>query len=586
MSTLSHRTRDVILAIGLAQGLLLLWVQVLIRRGALSASSDMVWLVPWYAVALGVPTALQLITTDARDRRPWLFGLGLAVVLALTGAYAGHTIEPSVGTATALLTPYAVTMLIGWYVLLPFVQAAFKTRRLQPEYPDLFEFAWNNIITLLIAEIFTGIFWALLALWAGLFKVIGIRFFADIFYSAYFAYPVTAMVYAFAVYLARNNLSAVITVRRIILAVFKALLPLLAVIILLFLTALPIVGFAPLWATGKATALMLMLQIGLLIFINAVFQDGQGEAPYTNWLRTLVRAAVILLPIYTLMCLYFLYLRIDQHGWSTDRFWAVLLSAVIGLHVFGYATVALRKNKTWMAGMAPANIRIAAVVVALSVIVNSPLLDAKRISAASQVGRLLDGEVTAAAFDYKYLRFDLGRPGNAALARLKELRDHPDAQAIRAAAELALSQTNRYGIQQERFETAEDAAVHFAMFPAGARLDDSFIKYVRERHSPWLLKRCLEPAQRCAVLAIDLNRDNQKEYVVFRVASRWDQSTAVITRVDHEWRLAGTLEADQRKRPESFEELKAHLEKGDYAVADSQWRNLQIGGRTQHFRPQ
>lgn len=583
----STRTRNTIIGLGIAQGLLLLFIHVLIDRKVLVAPADLLWLVPLYAVAIGVPTALQLVVTDPRERRVWLFGLGLAAALAVTGMYTDYAVEPSIvdGPAAALIGPYVLTILVGWYVLLPFVQACFKTGRLQPEYPDLFEFAWNNIITLLIAKIFTGIFWALLALWAALFHLIGIEIFSTIFYNKYFVYPVTAVVFAFALYLGRTNLGAVVTVRRIILAVFKGLLPLLAIITLLFLAALPFMGLKPLWATGKATALMLWLQILLMIFLNAVYQNGQGEAPYSNWLRTLVRAAVVLLPIYTALCVYGLYLRIDQHGWSIARFWAMLLTFIVGLHVIGYAAAAARPSKIWMGGMAVVNVMIAAIVVALSLAVNSPLLDARRISAASQVGRLLDGKVPIADFDYKYLRFELGRPGNAVLARLTQNSDHPQAAAIRSQAELALKQTNRWA-PQERIQTAAQAAAHFSVYPSDERLDDSFVEYAINSRASWQLKRCLDTGQRCAVLAIDLNRDRQKEYIIFHVAGRYDRFAVVLTQVERSWTIVGNLELGAREEPRDLAELEAQLARGDYAIADNPWQNLRVGGQTTRFRPQ
>jgi len=362
---------------------------------------------------------------------------------------------------------------------------------------------------------------------------------------------------------------------------------LLALIVLLFLAALPFMGLKPLWATGKATALMLWLQILLMIFLNAVYQNGRGDAPYTSWVRTLVRAAVVLLPIYTALCVYALYLRIDQHGWSTDRFWAVLLTFIVGLHVVGYAVAAVRQRNVWMAGMATVNIAIAAVTVALAVMVNSPILDAQRISAASQVARLLDGRTAAAEFDYKYLRFDLGRPGNAALARLKEITDHPQSAAIQRGAELALNRTTRAGPERDIVRTAEQTAKHFSVYPAGEHLDDAFLEYAMSRGAAWQLQYCLAPNQRCAVLVIDLNQDRRKDYVLFRIAQRWERFAAVFIREDRAWRLAGHLDVgNSNEAPSSLELLEAQLAKGDYAVMENPWHNLRIGKHTQRFRPE
>lgn len=585
MNDPSSRVRNIIIVLGLIQGILLLLAHTLIDLGALNKHQDMMWLLPWYAVAIGVPTALQLMVTPVRKPRLWGFGLSLTLTLILTGAYTGYMVEPAPTLSSfPIVMPYALTTFIGWYVLLPFVQAWLATQQLRPAYTSLFEFAWNNIITLLIAEIFTGIFWGLLALWAGLFKVIGIEFFHHLFYNKYFAYPVTAAVFAFALYLGRRHVHAVVTVRRIILAIFKGLLPLLALIAMLFLATLPFVGLKLLWGTGKATTLMLTLQIFTVIFLNAVFQNGQGESPYSHWLRAMVKLAVVLLPIYTALCFYALYLRIDQHGWSVDRFWALLLTVVVGLHVLGYAAAALRRSNIWMSGMANVNIAIAAVIVLLSVAVNSPLLDARRISAASQVARLLEEKTPAAKFDYNYLRFELGRIGNAALVRLKEISDHPQAATIRSAAQQALLRTNPWDNQGEKIQTTAQAAKHFSVFPRGKQLDDGFLQYVLSARGEWQTKRCLDIDKRCAVLVIDLNEDNRQDYIVFRVNATWDRSTTVFEQTEAGWKSAGRLAATPPETFDNLEQIEAFLDKGDYAMIDNPWRNLRINGRLQHFQ--
>lgn len=584
MPELSRRIRNAILLLGLVQGLLLLVLHLLVRRDVLVPATDMAWLWPGYAIAIGVPAALQLLLTDTSGRRLGWFALGLLVVLALTGAYAGYTVGSNgIYDPFDPLQPYMLTTFIGWYVLLPFVQAWLQTGRLRPDYPMLFEFAWNNGIVLLIAALFTGIFWALLGLWSGLFEILGVHLFRRLFFNVYFGHVATATVFAGALYIGRSHVAAVVTVRRVILAVFKSLLPLLAVIAVLFLAALPYMGLEALWATGQAAALMLMLQLLMLFFLNAVFQNGQGAAPYAPWLRTFMRAAIVLLPVYTVLCLYALYLRVDQYGWTTERFWAALLMVVVGLHVFGYAGAALRRRGPWMAAMAPVNVTVAAIIVVLSVAVSSPLLNALRTSADSQVARLLEGEVGAQAFDYGYLRFDLGRPGIAALERLKDVADHPEADAIRTAAAEALERTQRYGFNPLAQTTAQ-AATHFSVYPEGATLSDSFLTHVVE-HGDWHLKQCIQAKQRCAVLAADMNGDRRMDYVVFRISSRYDRFGGVYGDTAEGWQLVGEYNVARDAQPRSLAELQALLADADYGFEVNPWRDLKLGGRLRRLEP-
>ena len=580
MSTHYNRTLIIIVALGVVQGLMFLLSHQLIKLSIVPHNWQ--WLWPWYAVTLGVPTALQLLVTDKRDRRVWIFGLVLAGVLALTGVYTSLATYPGdTDSYTSVTMPYVLTMFCGWYVLLSFIQAYFKTGQVRPPYPDLFDFAWNNIIILIIAQVFTGIFWGLLALWAALFKVIGITFFDQVFYNAYFSYPVLATVFAFALYVGRTQAQAVVTVRRIILAIFKGLLPLLAIIIVLFLAALPFMGLKPLWATGTATSLMLTLQIFLAIFLNAVYQDGRNAAPYPAWLRAAVRVALIVLPIYTLLCAYALYLRIDQHGWSTDRFWAVLLTIVVGLHVFGYAAAALRRSPVWMSGIAPVNIGIAVVVIVLAILVNSPVIDARRISAHSQVARLYAGDISAAHFDFEYLRFQLGKAGKVALEQLRDIKDHPEADKIRTSAQTALAKTERWAPPIGSVTTEDELRGHLVLYPQGTLFDKNFLQYLLTQKDDWQIKHCIAINQHCAVLALDLDNNRVAEYMVFNN----NNSIVVYGQKQQKWQQMGLLHrtAGVRYENETLEQIEEVLAKGDFAAVDRSWRDLRIGEDKHQF---
>lgn len=582
MSLEASRTRLAMLLIGLVQGLLLLAVHQL----ATVPAPNYPLLVPWYAMAIGVPVALLLSISEVRDRRLWGVAAALAVILGLTGYFVGVAVDTGEHAQSfPVIFPFVLTMLIAWHVFLPFAQVYLRSASWRPRYSDLFEFAWNNFLTLLIAELFVIIFWALLTLWAALFKLIGIAFFADLFASKYFVYPVHAVVFAFAVLLGRRHVAAVVTARRVILAVFKGLLPMLALIAVLFLAALPFMGLAPLWQTGHATALMLTLLFFTIVFMNAVYQDGQGPEPYPAWLRAVLRGVWVLLPIYALLCVYALWLRIDQYGWSMDRFWAALLTLIAGLYTIGYAVAALRRRGHWMRGMEPVNIAVAGVMIVLAILVNSPVLDARRITVASQIDRLLSGRISAEEFDYDYLRFDLGRPGIVALQALRDNDDHPEVATLRERAKLVLAKSHRWAEPTETPATTGQVADQFVFFPAGTVPDESFLKFAISDQRDWQLRRCFEIGQRCQVLGIDLNQDGVRDYAVFFTGRQaWDRMISVYTRAGQVWTRVGRLDIDAHGPKQMPEDLEAALARGQYEATDSPWRDLKLGGTRYQFR--
>lgn len=436
---LDGSTRLLILFIGTIQGLLLLAAHEMILRKVWPAT-EMTWRVVGHTLNITIPLTLQMTLLKIRDRRPWLFSGGMALVLAGLSYYTAGTL-PRFESGGMILPSFVLTIALGWFVALPFAQTWLKTGTFYFPYRLLFEHAWNNFLILAVAHLFMSLFWGLLMLWAGLFNVIGIGFFSTLFHDKYFFDPMLATALGFALSLARTYQRAIGALRWICLTLFRGLLPLLALIALLFVIGLTFTGLAPLWGTGRATLLMLTLQLLMILFLNAVYQTGDDEAPYPRWLREGVTVAVALLPVYAVLSAYALYLRIGQHGWSVDRFWAMLSALVIGLYACGYSVASFRSRTSWMEWMSPINVGMAEVVILLMILVNTPLLDPKGITLQSQWNRLMRGAVSPEQFDYNYLR-SLGTQGFNAIGRLAFLQDHPQAKIIRERATTVLDQIN------------------------------------------------------------------------------------------------------------------------------------------------
>lgn len=584
MSTDNPRMRLGIVLVGLAQGLLLWLAHEAIAHNIWPATVTTARFV-WFTLAIAMPPALQLLISGADGRRLTGFGLGLGAVLALLAVYAGLSMPVTLaGDASGVVVPYALTLAAGWYVFLPFAQTWYASGRRVFPYTSLFEHAWNNFLVLGIAAAFTGIFHGLLALWGGLFKVLDIDFFAQLFSNRAFIYPVTGVVFGFAVWLARQRTSAVVATRRIILAVFSGLLPLLALIAVLFLAALPFTGLQPLWNTRHATPLMLSLQLLTILFLNAVYQDGSGEAPYRPWLRRAIQVAVVLLPVYTLLSGYALGLRIGQHGWSVDRVWAAILVVVAGLYAGGYAFAALRRHGAWMARMAPVNVGMAVLLMLLAVTANSPALDARRIAVHSQLGRLLAGKTDAEKFDYDYFRFELGRAGERALEQLRDIRDHAQAETIRKQAAAALAKTNRYSYTPEAMSSVEQLAAHLVLYPSGRKFDRDFLQRLYNwRTNEYPLTSCFVKGQTCPVLAIDLDGDRRDEYVLFHGMGGSVYTMTVYARIDGGWKRVGSLRVPYSER-EPAAQVEGALGRGEFKVLEPQWRDLRVGSRRYRFQ--
>jgi hypothetical protein len=538
-------------------------------------ATDFRWLFPLYASATILPLVLHL---DLGHLRQPLFLRGVAVfavLIAVLGAYAGSTVVPGLGASESVVFTFGATMAALWWIVTPFLQTSARSGRPEPKppYAELFEAGWQNTLVVVQAALFTGLFWALLWLWAELFDIVGVGVFEDLFQEPAFFYPVTSVTFGHAVALAQSRESFVLLLRRHLFGVLLWLLPVVALIASAFLITLPATGLEPLWKTRHATFLMLWLQVFLLFFVNAAFQDGAQPPPYPAWLRTALRAAVLTVPVYASLCAYSLWLRIAQHGLSVDRIWAALFVLVAALYGIGYAYAAFREGP-WMAGVGRVNTAMAWVLVLVIVAVNSPLLEPKRLAAADQLSRLLDGRVSAAKLDYDYLRFDLGVFGNRVLERLAAgVPGHADSREIERLASASLAKARRWDHSPPRHDFAQTIEV----LPRGAALDSGLVSFWRtEAGKPGGAGlACLRtPNVPCIVLQVDLDRDGVNE-----VASVSGMPLNVYARTDSGWKRVGELRGDAYPNALWLDSVRVSTPR----LVASRWQVLELGGRRFHL---
>lgn len=562
--------------IGLLQGFLLYGLHYAFKHGLWPGTSASWWL-PLYGIVLFAPVMLQMLVRELRNWRLWAATAAIAALITAMGVYSVWSWQPLVPPDFYGYASFYSAVFVVWFIALPFIQTWIRRGEFRLPYRDLFEFSWQNPLMLLEAAIFSAVVWGLLGLWAALFKVVNISFFADLFSEPAFSYPLTTVAFGLCLYLIQSRENIVITVRRHVLGVFSWLMPLVATIAVLFVLVLPATGLAPLWKTGYATFLMLCLQLLFIHFLNAAYDDGEKQPVYPVWMRHALRIAVFSMPVYAALCIYSLGLRVDQYGWTVQRVWAGLITMVFSLYGVGYAYAALNR-RSWMGPIARINVPMAVVVAVLVALAHSPIVDPKRISADSQVGRLGDGKQKPATFDYDYLRFHLGRYGAAALEKLSR---NSDAEIAKLAAE-ALKKTARVGATPEQRLPlpATELAKRLDVFPRGAKVDPEFLAFVESSGAEqlWLLPNCLRDAKSepCLVIVQDLNGDGQAEILI---VGSFPQS--VFSKVDGKWKKAANIDGPAWQRTQ----LRSALEGSLVAAVPPPWPDLRIGDQRFVIRP-
>lgn len=564
---LPRSTRGFIVAIALLQGLLL----YLARSGhVLDGHSAQIC---WYALVLSVPSAMILSVQELRDRRFWQQSLGLAAIYAVLAAWAGWSVTgaPQI-KAGAVLWPFGASVAIALFIALPYLQCRIAHRRWSAPYPDLFEYGWQNALTLILTGVFVGISWGVLALCAVLFELIGIKFFGDLFSDPRFAYLATGIMVGLGILVGRTQQRPVQVARQILFAIFKGLLPLLSLIAVLFVVSLPFTGLDALWRTRSATLILMCLIALLVLFVNAVYQDGEGEPPYPAWLRRIVEAALLSLPIYAALGLYALGLRIAQHGWTGDRFWALVASLLLSGYAFGYAWAALRPRQGWLRPLMRVNVIVSLVALALAVAANSWLLDPHRLSVGDQLARLHDDRIAAEDFDLRHLRFDSGRRGYEALLALRK-----DPKFATAAEKAELERVIKLDTPWDYLANRPDkspktlAAVrqHIKPAPGADTPDPAWLQIVLD--GKLFTPDCLGEHAECLLLTPDLDRDGRNDYLLCNT-NRYGASCFVYAFENGAWIKIGSSYLGDR-----FEAIQPALRKGDVRPVPRRWADYQFG---------
>jgi hypothetical protein len=503
--------------------------------------------------------------------------LGLALlVAAVTLSVWGHLPQadaPYEGDSQRIFA-WAIGAFVLLYVTVPFAQIFQGSGRFRFPYSQLFGYSWNNFFIGLVAVLFSGIFWSILGIWAALFNLIGISFFSDLFETKAFAYISTFAVFGYGLSLGRANEGVILSLRHITLMIAQALLPLVAFVALLFLAALPFTGLEPLWGTGQATPLVLVLLAFLALLLNGVYEEGERRPNYPAPLIRAIEGAVLTMPAFAAIGLYGTALRVSQYGLTPQRVYALLFVGVASVYALGYAAAVLLRRPPWMGMLKSVNVGAALLIALLVVLVQLPPLDPLRLSADSQAARLRDERVQAADFDFATLRFKLGHYGWERLMELEGMTNHPETEVIRKSIELVRVAESFW--QTHASSRTDLAAVRFRFLPGSLTLPDGLLEAMAKDRTDLGTGICSDEGD-CLILGADLDRDNVREYCLLGGSGWWYTSCYAKSSDDSAWAAIGSLAYRGGRRP-TAKELEAALGAGPLETRTSHYRDLVAPG--------
>ncbi|AZL71126.1 MULTISPECIES: DUF4153 domain-containing protein [Pseudomonas] len=544
--------------IGLLQGLVLL--AAVLGRGEVLGFGLSV------AVCVAVAVAglnLQLLGSAVRQRGTGWLVLGLTLLISGISAWV-FAAEPS----GWLQMTWCLAAVVLGYIGTAFILAWPTGEGLRLRYEDLFRHAWNNVFILFLAQMLTGLFWQLLWLCALLFSMLGIPQVKEAVESPVFLWLVLPVVFSLGMRMGRENEKVIGLLRGILLTLCRFLLPLGALITVLFTLTLPFTGLQPVWDTGYSTTLLLMLAIINLFLVNGVFQEGHQGSVYPVALKRLVNASLLCLPVLVGLAAYASWMRIDQYGLTPSRIMALLLVGVMLAHGLAAAWAVLASRQGWLSSLRVSNPWIALFSAALVVLFYTPLLAPQALSAKNQVERLISGRTPVSEFDARNLYHDLGQPGRDAFEQLEKRLQTDELFDASGRAQLlaTLEEVRRPAVAEERGPKLEWLGPVQSSTEA---LADSTLAE----------SQC--GGKGCYLWAVDLDGDGHNE-VLMIPRHTYASRLFVLTWENREWQEVGSLSGNM----DNLDGVVKGIREGVVKLVTPRYKTLSIDGQElmQDFR--
>ena len=525
------------------------------------------WLFYGMPATIAITSALLLTVVSFKQRALWYWMALIFVVVLAMSAWLKWQVEDS-----DKWRQHEVFMFYGWRLLLmamlalPWIQYSLHVSREQARYPHFYRQLWLNALTLLIVFVANGLFWLVLLLWSEMFKLVGILFFSTLFFDTdWFGYVAFGLITALAVVLVRTQSRLATAVQKLLTFIATGLLPLVALLALMFILTLPFTGLEAISQRVSAAGLMSTLTL-LLLLLMAIVREPQKEAlPYPGALRYLIKCSLVVAPIYMLIAGWSLWVRIQQYGWTPERLYGVLVVVVLLVWSFGYLASILRRGRNPLELQGPVILGVSLLALGLLVLLSSPVIDAWRISVNSHMGLYHSGKIKPDQVSL-YMLDHSGKPGRAALEVLqKDVAFNQDSKRRRDLN--SLLQGSRDPVKEL---TATQLVSKVVIAPGSEKPDDAFWTFVKAQG--YRITSCAEQ-NACVLVSQDLNADGHPEQVLYAFG---DGESLVFGMQKNKWDLLAVA-----RLPEGF-----NKDKLLQAVANQQlgsapriWRDITIDGK-------
>lgn len=502
-------------------------------------------------LAIFVPSVVSYLITNAKSV---IFYLSIALTIALTCWINFWHSQDFKNAADANPIVAFITLTVLLFFMLPWMQLLHMTRSWRINYNCLMGLYIKNTFLGVLAAAIGGLLTLIVKLASFLFGIVNLHFLSD-FLDNDVIYWVSFAI-GFNISLAFLRASFDIQLSNFASFIARFFLPLLNVVAIIFLVGFVISSFSGLPSAGLGSAVMLWFIILNLIFINFVYGDGSTLYQFRKGLNAFVLINILLLNVFSGLSLYGILVRVNQYSWSVERLYAFTIALFLALVVFAYSLAIIRKKTTWMTSLGAINKIGILSLIAIILIINSPIANFKTITINSIVAGVNNGKIkvnSSLAYDLK----QLGAEGKLAFEQLNSNPEYQKLFKISPYAEEPRKSLKEVLVQAKNSPTLPDS-----WFSLGDDLSSAW--YCTSKHDPYS----------CLGFMADVNQDGQDEVVM---CHSYSTSLAIECNIwrqtNQSWDVADTqtLAFDTvQKKDDAWD----NLLNGKFTLAPKEWLNI------------
>ena len=517
--------------------------------------------------------ALMMMLGPVRLGRAIAGAAMLAVLAAgLTGwaSLRFHAVEQFVDESKSL-----VAVVIMSIVLAPFIAAYLREPGGWRRYPLLFDTTWESVLRYVAGILFTGLVWGLLHLCDTFLGLVGVTIIDDLIDLDPMPWVISGVALGLGLsvfYELRDYISADLFVQLL-----RLLMPIVLVVVVIFIVALPFRGLSGLLGGLSPAVTLAGVSLAGVVLISAAVHGGAGGEVQHSGMRLAARALGVVIAVPAVLAVYAVMLRIGQYGLTPDRIAALVAALVILAYSASYAVLSLL-GRDWMGRLRQSNLMLAGLVVLVSALWLTPVLNAERMSVTSQLERARAG-APADALPIWEMIHDWGRAGERGVAVLRDLETHPEHEGILAHVARAETLDNKYQFnQQQRQDALVPLQEIMPLRPEGVTLPegslDALPTYMQEDMQRGCARKFDDGLPGCVIIVAPFNpaRDDVQAIALWRSQGHFVNLRGIV----FNGAQTETNEVARRGITIKDEDIQRAL-RGDFEIVPVERKAVQIG---------